>query len=307
MISARTLLYGVIGNPVRQSLSPIIHNGAFKRMGLNAAYLAFEVDDLHAAINGIRGLGVRGVSVTIPFKSEVISYLDQIDPIAEKIKAVNTIVNEKGKLIGYNTDWSGALEALEEKVDLKGRKALLLGAGGSARAIAYGLMERGCQVIISNRSLEKAVELAKEMGCLHWPLYPFQDMDETKKCGREMGVDVVINSTSVGMSPQDDQSPFPKEALREGMTVMDIVYQPLRTKLLREAEERGCQTIEGLEMLAYQGATQLQIWTGNRPDVRQIKEDLHNLVDRAGGTLFTGNRLGYKKKNDDRDKTASPL
>ncbi len=267
MISARTFLYGIIGNPVRHSLSPVIHNRAFERMGWDGAYLAFEVDDLQAAINGIRGLGIRGVSVTLPFKTEIISHLDEIDPISQKIKAVNTIVNERGRLIGYNTDWSGALEALEEKIDLKGKKALVLGAGGSARAIAYGLIERGCQVIISSRSQEKAVELAKEMGCLH----------RSQFCNSE--VEVLINCTPVGMYPQDDQSPVPGEVLREGMTVMDMVYQPLRTKFLREAEERGCVTIDGLEMLAHQGAAQLEIWTGMRPDLHQIKEDLRQALD----------------------------
>src|SRR4030042_634986 len=122
MIDAETQLYGIIGNPVRHSLSPIIHNGAFRRMGLNAVYLAFEVKDLKKAIDGIRGLGIRGVSVTIPFKTEVISFLDKVDGVAGQIGAVNTIVNEGGKLVGYNTDWRGALGALEEKVDLKGKK-----------------------------------------------------------------------------------------------------------------------------------------------------------------------------------------
>jgi shikimate dehydrogenase len=267
MISARTLLYGIIGNPVRHSLSPVIHNRAFERMGWGAAYLAFEVDDLHAAINGIRGLGIRGVSVTLPFKTQVISHLDEIDPIAKKIKAVNTIVNERGRLIGYNTDWSGALEALEEKIELKGKKALVLGAGGSARAIAYGLIERGCQVIISSRSQEKAVELAKEMGCLH----------RSQFCNSE--AEVLINCTPVGMYPQDDQSPVTGEVLREGMTVMDMVYQPLRTKLLREAEERGCVTIDGLEMLAHQGAAQLEIWTRMKPEIMEIKEDLRQALE----------------------------
>ncbi len=266
MNDAQTELYGIIGNPVRHSLSPIIHNGAFRRMGLNAVYLAFEVKNLKEAIAGIRGLGIRGLSVTIPFKTEVISHLDEIDPIAKKIKAVNTIVNERGRLIGCNTDWSGALEALEEKLDLKGKKALVLGAGGSARAMAYGLIERGCQVIISNRSQEKAMELAKEMGCSL----------RSQFCNSE--VEVIINCTPVGMYPQDDQSPVPGEVLRKGMAVMDMVYQPLRTRLLREAEERGCMMIDGLEMLARQGAAQLEIWTGMRPELLGIKKDLYRAL-----------------------------
>ena len=268
MIDAHTQLYGVIGNPVRHSLSPVIHNGAFKRMGLNAAYLAFEVEHLKEAINGIRGLGIRGLSVTIPFKTQVIPFLDQVEDIARKIEAVNTIKNEGERLVGYNTDWRGALEALEEKVDLKGRKVLLLGAGGTARAIGFGLKEKGSQVIISNRSPDKANELAKKLGFVY---QPWLSINEPK-------IDVVINATSVGMAPQNAESPLPKNLLKEGMVVMDIVYQPLKTKLLQEAEKQGCQTIDGLEMLARQGAGQLEIWTGRKPEIKQIKEDLRRFL-----------------------------
>ena len=268
MIDAQTKLYGVIGNPVRHSLSPIIHNAAFRRMELNAAYLAFQVNNLMEALNGIRGLGICGVSVTIPFKTQVIPFLDQVEDIARKIQAVNTIKNEEGKLVAYNTDWRGALEALEEKVDLKGKKVLLLGAGGAARAIGFGLKEKGSQVIISNRSSDKANELAKDLGFV---CQPWLSISEPK-------IDVIINATSVGMSPHKAESPLPKIFLKEGMVVMDIVYQPLKTKLLEEAEKRGCQTIDGLEMLARQGAGQLEIWTGRKPEINQIKEDLRRAL-----------------------------
>jgi shikimate dehydrogenase len=268
MINAQTQLYGVIGNPVRHSLSPTIHNRAFRRMGLNAAYLAFEVENLAAAIQGVRGLGIRGVSVTIPFKTQILPFLDQVEGVAGKIKAVNTISNEEGRLIGHNTDWCAALEALEEKVGLQDKRVILLGAGGAARAIAFGLKERGCQVFIYNRSPQKAADLAKELGFLHRPLSFPEKLD----------ADVLINATSLGMLPQDGESPLPKGVLRAGMTVMDIVYQPLQTKLLREAEERGCQTIDGLSMLARQGAAQLQIWIGRSPEIEQIKEDLRRAL-----------------------------
>jgi shikimate dehydrogenase len=268
MIDAQTELYGVIGNPVRHSLSPIMHNAAFNRMGLNATYLAFEVKNLEEAINGIRGLGIQGVSVILPFKTQVIPFLDGIEALAEKIKAVNTIQNKRGRLIGYNTDCRGAMEALEEEVDLKRKKVLLLGAGGAARAIGFGLKERGSEVIIFNRSLDKAVELAKDLGFVYQPL---SSLRETK-------FDVIINATSVGMVPHDAESPLPKKLLREGMVVMDIVYQPLKTKLLQEAEEQGCWTIDGLEMLARQGAKQLEIWTGEKPEINQIKEDLRKAL-----------------------------
>lgn len=268
MIDAQTELYGIIGNPVRHSLSPIIHNGAFRRMGLNAVYLAFEVNNLQETISGLRELGLRGVSVTLPFKTQILPYLDQIEGVAWKIRAVNTILNEGGRMIGHNTDWFGALRALETKIDLKGKKVILLGAGGAARAIGFGLREKGCQVIIFNRSQNRAEVLAEELGCVYHPL----------SCFKEMEGHILVNATSVGMYPFEAESPIPKEILKEGMVVMDIVYRPLQTRLLREAEERGCITIDGLEMLAYQGAVQLEIWTGKKPDALEIKNDLRRVL-----------------------------
>ncbi len=270
MIDAQTQLYGVIGNPVRHSLSPMIHNGAFRRMGLNAVYLAFEVRDLKGAIDGMRSLGIRGVSVTIPFKMKVIPFLDAIEDGARKIKAVNTLLHEEDRLVGYNTDGCGALEALEEKVDLKGKRVLLLGAGGAARAIGFSLKTRDCELIISNRTMDRAAGLAKELRCAHQPLSSIEDLS----------ADVVINATSVGMHPRDQESPLPQRALKREMTVMDIVYKPLQTKFLREAEEAGCLTINGLEMLSRQGAGQLEIWTGKRPDILEIKNDLRRALQR---------------------------
>jgi len=275
MIDARTELYGIIGNPVRHSLSPLLHNRAFRRMGVNALYLAFEVIDLKDALRGIKGLGIRGVSVTIPFKTEVVSLLDEVEETARKIGAVNTILNREGRLIGYNTDWHGAMEALEQRVNLSGKKVLLLGAGGAARAIGFGLREKGSQVVIVNRSTDKAKKLAEELGFVYQPWLSVGTLDP----------EVIINATSVGMYPDDQESPFPKEILKEGMTVMDIVYRPLRTRLLQEAQERGCLTIDGLEMLARQGARQFEIWTGKRPDVKKIKENLYEaLRNEAMGT-----------------------
>ena len=170
MIDAQTELYGVIGNPVQHSLSPMIHNGAFKRLGWNAVYLAFEVKNIEEALRGIRGLGVRGVSVTIPFKTEVIPFLDKVEGLAKKIGAVNTIVNRRGKLIGYNTDCDGAVEALDERMDLRGKRVVLLGAGGAARGIGFGLRERGYPLIVVNRSKEKGQSLCKELGCDYLPI-----------------------------------------------------------------------------------------------------------------------------------------
>ena len=237
-------------------------------MGMNAVYLAFEVNNLRNAVMGIRGLNIRGTSVTLPFKTEIIPLLDEVNELAEKIGAVNTISNEGGRLIGFNTDWVGALKALEEKIALKRKRVLLLGAGGAARAIAFGLKESGSEVIICNRSVDKALRLAQDLECTYRPWSSIKGLE----------FDLLVNATSVGMFPYDKASPVPSELFSKGMTVMDIVYSPLKTKLLREAEEKGCQTIDGLEMLARQGAAQFEIWTGRRPDIDQINQDLRKAL-----------------------------
>lgn len=282
MLSAHTLIYGIIGNPVRHSLSPLIHNRAFKRFGMDAVYLAFEVKDLSSAIKGIRGLGIKGVSVTIPFKEEILSYLDEVDSVAREIGAVNTVLNREGILVGYNTDWIGALMALEEVVELRGKRVLVMGTGGSARAVIYGLVKRGSHITVIGRSVDKAQKLAEEMGC------------GFVKSPSDSEVDVIVNCTPLGMYPMDQETPFPEGLLRRGMVVMDVVYQPLRTRFLREAERRGCLTIDGLGMLCYQGALQFQIWTGKKPDFGEMRRDLEEF-------------LIWKEKRNERNKASSTL
>jgi shikimate dehydrogenase len=250
----------------------MMHNSFFKRLGRNAVYLAFEVKNLEEALKGIRGLEVRGVSVTTPFKTDVIPFLDKIEGLAKKIGAVNTIVNRRGRLIGYNTDCEGALGALEEEMNLKKKKSLL-GAGGAARAIGFGLKGRDCQITISNRSTKRGEGLSKELGCDYLPTSSLVRM----KAG-ELEADVIINATSLGMVPRDGETPIPKKLLEEGMMVMDIVYQPLQTRLLREANEKGCLTVNGLEMFIRQGVAQLEIWTGRRLEIKQIRKDLRRVL-----------------------------
>jgi len=290
MIDAQTELYGVIGNPVRHSLSPMIHNEAFKSMGWNAVYLAFEVKNLEEALRGIRGLGVRGVSVTIPFKTKVVPFLDKVEGLAKKIGAVNTIVNRGGRLIGYNTDCDGALEALEEKMNLKGKRVILLGAGGAARAIGFGLKERDCQLIIVNRSPIRGKALSRELKCHFLPMSSLVKMK-----GGDLEADVIINATSLGMVPRDGESPIPKKLLKKGMKVMDIVYEPLETKLLHQAKEKGCSTINGLEMLVRQGAIQFEIWTGRKLEIGQIKKDLHRALEKEPTKPHSG-RLSIEER-----------
>ena len=288
MMDAQTELYGVIGNPVRHSLSPMIHNGAFRRLGWNAVYLAFEVKNVEEALRGIRGLGVRGVSVTIPFKTEVLPFLDKIEGLAKKVGAVNTIINRRGRLIGYNTDCEGALEALEEKMDLRGKRVVLLGAGGAARAIGFGLKERGVPLIVVNRSKERGWALSKELRCNYLPISSLARMKEG-----ELEADILINATSLGMVPRDGETPIPKKFLKKGMVVMDIVYEPLQTRLLREAKEKGCVTVDGLEMLIRQGMAQFEIWTGRRLKIGEIRKDLRRALEREfAKTDSTGRRMG---------------
>lgn len=290
MIDTRTRLYGIIGNPVYHSLSPAIHNSAFKRLGMNALYVAFEVRNLEEAVTGIRGLGVRGVSVTIPFKTEVIPFLDKVEGLARKIGAVNTIINRGGELIGYNTDCDGALRALEEKIDLTGKKIILLGAGGAARAIGFGLKEKDCQLTVVNRSKRRGQRLSKELGCDY--LSP-SSLCQMKAGGLE--TEVVINATSVGMHSRNGETPIPKKLLKKGMVVMDIVYKPLHTKLLREAKQRGCVTVDGLEMLVRQAAAQFEIWTGKRLEIGQIKKALfRTLQEKSAKTGLSRLKKGKK-------------
>jgi shikimate dehydrogenase len=263
-INGATELYGIMGNPVAHSLSPAMHNAAFAALGLNKTYLPFAVQDVAQAMTGLRALGVKGVSVTIPHKQAVMAYLDTIDPVAEKIGAVNTLVIANGAIHGANTDWLGANRALSEKISLKGASVLLLGAGGSARAIGFGLLEAGASLTIASRTPEKGQTLAKLLSC---PWLPLAEAASAK-------ADILINATSMGMGTQQDLLPIASETLVNFPVVMDIVYAPLKTRLLQAAEQAGCQTIDGLAMLLYQGAAQFELWTGLQAPVEVMRQSL---------------------------------
>lgn len=250
-------LFGVIGHPIGHSLSPLMHNAALDHAGVDAVYLAFDVTDLAGAMAGVRALNIRGLSVTIPHKEAVMDYLDEVDPRAGRIGAVNTVDNRDGWLTGYNTDAAGAMAALSEIVDVGGADAAVLGAGGAARAIGFAIREAGGRVTILNRSREKGEGLAKAIGAAFRPLSDFR--------GRDYGV--VVNTTSVGMHPDINEIPVPETELHDGMAVMDIVYNPLRTAFLAAAEKRRCRTIDGLAMFVRQGAAQFERWTGQTAPV----------------------------------------
>jgi shikimate dehydrogenase len=265
-INTRTQLCGVLGNPVEHSLSPAIHNAAFQKLGLNYVYLAFRVIDLPAAIGGLRALGnVRGLSVTIPHKVAIIPYLDDVESTAKHIGSVNTVVIENGRLIGYNTDASGALRALTDAgVSVKGRRVTLLGSGGAARAVAFALAAEGAPERLTIlgideaeasglvRDLQAKAQTSVEQGPLN---------DESLRLLLPY-TDVLIHCTPVGMHPNVARSCVPPALLTSSLTVMDIVYNPLETQLLKEAKEAGCRTIRGLDMFLNQAVLQFELWTG---------------------------------------------
>ena len=255
-ITAETRIYGVIGNPIGHSLSPHIHNAAFRSLGLNAVYVPFKVEgDVCNFLDAYRGLPVHGYSVTIPHKEAVSATLDEIDTVSRQIGAVNTIVNRKGCLVGSNTDWTAAVAAIESELPdggVGGKRVALLGAGGTARAIAFGLKARGATTTIYNRTSERAEKLAADVGCAWAPLDAIETAD----------VDVIANSTSVGMYPIVDASPVPASVLMPGMVVFDAVYNPVWTRLLAEADKAGCRTVSGIHMFVNQAAEQFKTWTG---------------------------------------------
>lgn len=255
-INGKTEVYGILGNPVSHSLSPGMHNAAFDALGENRIYLPFPVEDIGNAVKGLRALHIKGVSVTIPHKQTIIPFLDTVDPVALKIGAVNTVQaenNELGTILrGSNSDWVGANRALANHVELPGQTVVLLGAGGSARAIAFGLQEAGASVILCSRTKERGLQLAADLGCT-W--HPLADVEH-------LPAKILVNATSVGMAPHTNATLVPQHALRKFDVVMDIVYAPLKTRLLKEAEAVGCWVINGLEMLLYQGVTQFELWTG---------------------------------------------
>ncbi len=275
MISGETKVVGLIGNPVSHSISPNIHNSAFRERGLNYVYVAFRVapENLYGAIAGIRSLDFKGVNVTIPHKTAVLEYLDEVDSIARKIGAVNTIKRKNGRLKGFNTDGNGVRRALEGEVENIGdKKIVLLGAGGAARAIAFTLAESGSRITISNRTVSKAEELVREIR--EKTGVKITQIPQKRKDLKESLQDsqILINSTSVGMHPNDGETLVEAEDMHSGLTVMDIVYNPIQTRLLQEAERAGAKTINGLEMLVQQGAAAFEIWTGENAPIEIMRE-----------------------------------
>jgi shikimate dehydrogenase len=264
-INAHTQLCGVLGNPVEHSLSPAIHNAAFQKLGLNYVYLAFRVEDLDGAIRGLRALGnVRGFSVTIPHKVAVVPFLDEVEPTAKHIGSVNTIVVENEKLLGYNTDGSGALRALTDAgVALKGQRVLIVGSGGAARAIAFALAGKADidrLTILGIEDTERR-QLADDLRAKTAVSVTDAHLDDATLADVIKDSHVLLHCTPLGMSPNIDRTCVPAGLLHSSLTVMDIVYNPLETRLLREAKAAGCRTIRGLDMFLNQAVAQFELWT----------------------------------------------
>jgi shikimate dehydrogenase len=265
-ISPQTRVYALIGNPVSHSMSPAIHNAAFTALNIDSIYVAFQVEDVKGALAGMRALdNFRGMSVTIPHKIEVMQYVDEIPAVDRHIGSINTVVKEDGKLIGFNTDGPGALKALVDAgVELAGKKVLMLGAGGAARAIAFTLAQKGAirelvlldinEAFLNNLAgdLHRGTEAAIMPGMLN----------PTAVEAHMATADLVVNCTPVGMHPKEDATLVPEQLFRPGQVVFDVVYNPLETKMLRQAKARGLTVIPGVEMFINQAILQFERFAG---------------------------------------------
>ncbi|WP_254767218.1 shikimate dehydrogenase [Salinilacihabitans rarus] len=262
-------VYGLVGNPVGHSLSPPMHEAAYDELGLDARYVTFEPDPdaLAAALRGADALGIRGLNVTIPFKRDALELVEP-DALAARIGAVNTVDLSGAEATGHNTDAAGAIRALRDHdVALDGADAVVVGAGGAGRAVAFGLSDAGASVSVANRTVVTARDLADEVpGAAGHDLVALPDL--------LADADVLVNATSVGM--EEDASPVPAEALHGDLAVLDAVYRPLETRLLRDAREAGARTVDGAWMLLYQGVEAFERWTGERAPVDVMNETLRS-------------------------------
>jgi 3-dehydroquinate dehydratase / shikimate dehydrogenase len=272
-LTLETEIYGVVGQPVGHSRSPLMHNAALQALNRNGVYLPFEVADVGSFIYGFvhpktskMKWNLRGLSITIPHKLDIIQCLDHLDETAQAIGAVNTVVVGGNELHGYNTDVSGAMKPLDEMMDVRDTRVAVLGAGGSARAVCYGLRARGADVTIYARDLRKAESLAAEFDAQAAELQNFNQAPETK-------TDLVINCTPIGMhNHSEGQSPVPADSLRGVQLVYDLIYTPEETALLRAAKQVGCETLGGLAMLVAQAAEQFRLWTGEEAPVELMRQ-----------------------------------
>ena len=254
----------------KSSLGYNMHNSAYKHLGLNFIYFETETKDCKNAINGIKAMNFRGSAVSMPYKREVMKYLDRIDPIAKKIGAVNTVLNKRGFLIGYNSDWIGAVESLKEITNLKNKIVVIIGAGGAARAIAYGLKRNKSKVIILNRAHKKAKKLARDFNLIYGG--KLSDFNKIRD------YDILINATSVGSYPHNKKSVIKEKDMKKDKIVMDVVFEPLETNFLKNAKMKNCRIIPGYKMLVLQALFQFKTWTSKKAPKKVMENSLLKIL-----------------------------
>lgn len=280
--SGKTRVYGVIGDPITHSLSPTLHNAAFDALRMDCVYLAFQVKsgEVENALRGVRSLGIAGLNVTMPHKSAVIPFLDEVEQTARFLDSVNTISNSNGKLLGFSTDGVGALNALKlNGVDLRSKKVLLLGGGGTAKAIAYALAGEVDQLVILNRSPQKIASLTENLN-RQFKTHVASGLLEPSSLRQNLeDADVLINATSVGMYPDEAHSLVEPTLLKPHLTVMDVVYNPIETKLAKDAKKASAKVISGVEMLIHQGAASFEIWTGKSAPIEVMRKAVLNRLE----------------------------
>jgi shikimate dehydrogenase len=283
IISGKTKICALIGDPIEHTMSPAMHNTAFQKLGLDYTYVAFKVkpEELPQAVAGLKALNIIGFNVTIPHKVTVIPLLDSLDPLAEKVGAVNTVVNDNGKLKGFNTDAEGFYRALTEHgFKPKNKKVVVLGAGGASRAITYILAKEGASLTILNRQQE--LDWAEDIaGLIREDFRKDVKVLELGDLSKALPkTDLLVNATSVGMSPSADTSPVPAKLLAGVPLVFDIVYNPLKTKLLQDAAAASIKTISGIDMLVWQGALAFDKWTGRKAPIDLMRETAVKILER---------------------------
>lgn len=265
--------FALFGDPVAQSLSPLMHRSAFVEMGLSASYAAHRMKDAAEVVRHMRESGIRGASITIPLKETVMALLDEVDASAAAIGAVNTIVNRDGRLAGYNTDAPGLAHDLEDWIAIGGKTFVVLGAGGAARAAVFALMQGGGTAVVVNRTEARAAALAASFGCRWSPAGQIGHLE----------ADCLINTTPLGMFPDMDRTPLNDRFLVHFPRVMDMIYNPLRTRLLREAEAAGCAVRSGAGMFIHQGAEQIRLWTGIEPPRERMRRTVMERLEGHSG------------------------
>jgi len=284
-IDGKTEIIGIIGENVENSLSPFIHNQIILKYSLNFCYLSFQVAqiNLDKAIQGIKALNIRGVNITFPYKVKVIKFLDEVEKSAQRVGAINTIVNNKGILTGYNTDVIGFKRSLQEDEEfvIKKKRAVIFGAGGAARAVVYALLEEEVEEIyIFNRTPERAEKIKQDFSYF-FPkssiyVFPLEEENLKDKIG---SAHLVVNTTSLGIPPQIDKTPLPDEKLfHPDLLVYDLIYHPTKTLFLRQAKRAGAKIINGLPMLVYQGIESFYLWTGFKPEGKEVLEMIKRIT-----------------------------